>query len=148
MIHQWFRDLFRIGTPGERVMMITRLQKEALTGKPRRGAYTFTKMSRQRYCRELQDAADRSRLAKVYHYAIEVKSVLEYGFQITLKRPGDEPIRFKAYYWQNSGLKALFNHPYLLSDGDAEIAQVNHRIEQINDSLKEKAKWKKKKARS
>jgi hypothetical protein len=148
MIGQWLRDVFRIGSPGERVMMITRLKREALTGKPRRGAYTYTKMSRQRYCRELQAAADASRLAKVYHYDIKVESVLEYGFQITLKRQGDEPIRFKAYYWQDGGLKALFNHPYLLSDGDTEIARVKHRIEQINDSLKEKAKWKKKKAAS
>lgn len=137
------RDWLRIGTPGERVMMIDRLKKEALVGKPCRGAYTYTKRSRQRYCRALQEKANRSRLAKIYRYDIKVESALEYGFQITLKRPGEEPIRIKAYYWQESGLGALFNYPYLLGDGDAEIARVEKRIEQINHSLKEKAKWKK-----
>jgi len=148
MIGQWLHDLLQIGTPGERVMMINRLKKEDLVGKPVRGAYTYTKRGRTRYCRELQAAANVSRLRKVYRYDIQVQNVLEYGFRIVLKRDGNEPIIIRAYYWQQSGISALFNHPYLLGDGDAEIARVEKRIRRINDSLKEKAKWKKKKAAS
>lgn len=145
MILAKLRDWLLIGTPGERVMMIDRLKKEALAGKPHRGSYTYTMRSRKRHCDELQALANRSRLARVYGYEIQVKNVLEYGFHITLSRAGDQPIIIKAYYWQRTALGKLMNHPYYLAvDGGEEVTRVKQRIQQLNASLKEKAKWKKK----